>query len=92
MHAAPTGWTLPNRLVEEQSGGSASALSTEKVEGVGLNQESGLPLDLFQEGGGETDVEIKDGAGVEAGDVAVGIGAIPVKTATGAVEALDHAG
>ena len=61
------------------------------MEGVVLDREAGDRFDVLQHLGGQDDIKIADCAALQAGDVAVGISAVAVKPAGGAVEALDHA-
>ena len=62
------------------------------MQGVRLDRKARLLLDLLEEMVGKENVEVVDGAGLGAGEVAVGVGAIAIETATGPLDAFDHPG
>ena len=65
---------------------------TGKMQGVGLDREPGLRLDLLEEMGGKQHIEIQNFPGFGAGQMAVVISSVAIETAIGALKAFDHSG
>jgi hypothetical protein len=60
------------------------------MQGVGLDGVSGVNLNPVQQIFWKAHIKIVDGAGIEAGEMAVGVGAIAIKTAAGTIQKFDH--
>ena len=63
---------------------------TGEMQGVSLNREARMALDLVEQLLGQDHVQILNRACCLAGEVAVGITAVAVEPAIGAIQALNH--
>jgi hypothetical protein len=70
--------------------GSGPPAPAEEIERISLDLVSGLLLDLAEELGGEKHLKVLNVPGVEAGDVAMGLSPVTIKTPAGPIQALDH--
>ena len=73
-------------------GASTLAAATSEMEGVGVDRKAGAGLDPGDQIVRQDNIEILNLAGIQAGEVAVGITAVAIETTTGPIQALDHTG
>ena len=62
-----------------------------ELERVGLDSITRTLLDLIEEIRGQFHVNVRDGAGIQTGEMTMGITAVAVEATTGPIKALDHA-
>jgi hypothetical protein len=80
-------WEL---LIALAAGYLAWVFTTSQIKGVGLDVITRFPLDLLEKIGRQANIQIFDDPGVQAGEVAMGLGTITIEPTMGSIQAFNH--